>query len=225
MTLDDLLRETRFILSDEISAPVSSDDSVLSSDITLTHHLNLGQDLFCKRTGYIRDTKTAAVCSFNTVANQSDYSIHSSIIKILTLKYNGVTLGKRSSGAAASVLSGTSPIRWSIDADFRTVSLSPAPPEVKAIALSVWRKPITYLDVNDPNSTPEIPEDYHQALCHYAAGTILNTIDEELINPNAAAKQFGLFGNWLTQAKRDFLSSAFEDDDQQIVVGGFGWSW
>jgi len=76
------------------------------------------------------------------------------------------------SGSAAT----GDPLAIATDAGTRMLRVSPPPSSDYngvRLALKVARLPINWLSLDDTNAEPEVPEDWHEDLCEYAAGKAL----------------------------------------------------
>lgn len=218
--LSKLVGRLRVILDDIADAP--STDSLLSEDSEAKLYLAEAQDVFCEKTGFIRDASSAEAATITTVAGQSDYALHDSIIEVMDVSYDGVPLSPVTS--VGTVLSqGTSYWGYATDRDFQTLRLFGTPANTgDTINLVVWRRALSPLNIS---GVTEIPDRFAYYLPHYAAYKILSNQDEELIDDEATTKQLALFGNGVTEAKRNMHKMMTSQTNPMSGVGQFGWSW
>jgi hypothetical protein len=90
--------------------------------------------------------------------------------------FNAVELGASASLAGGSATLSGAPLAFATDAASRTLRVFPPPTSVQEglrVVMKVARLPICPLSLDDTNAEPEIPAEYHEALCRYAAGRAL----------------------------------------------------
>lgn len=219
MTLEELLDHISGNVLDDRSDLVSGAPDELFSEATLVRYLNEGQRQFCRKAWPIIDDETASCCEIDLVAEQATYPLHSSVVRVYSVRPNDSDIPLSplnwalissqvapeypdflENRFAYSVPSGR-PAYYSLDEATRKLRIRPKPSadQVTAIVklkLRVARMPITLLSVDDPEGVPEIPEDYHMNLCDFAAGSALSQQ-----NIDADAKKDG----------RDLLAKFYAD--------------
>ena len=90
--------------------------------------------------------------------------------------FNAVELGSAASLAGGSATLSGAPLAFATDAASRTLRVFPPPTSVQEglrVVMKVARLPICPLSLDDTNAEPEVPAEFHEALCHYAAGRAL----------------------------------------------------
>lgn len=191
MNRAEVLAELREVLGDKV-APYAW------SDLRLLNFLSLGQDQFCKDTGFFRDSQTYKI---NTVAGTEAYSIPGRVIEILQVRIDGNLLRKFTGDAPAGASEGI-PFAWRTDDETGLISFYPTPDAVYQASLRVWRKSkISFSTSGDL----EIPEDFHLAPVEWAAHLALSDHDRELQDPVKAADHKAKFDrHYVPEGKRAF---------------------
>lgn len=171
MTRAEVLAELREVLNDKVS-PYGW------SDARLLRFLSLGQDQFCKDTGFFRDATTYKV---NAVAGTASYALSPRIIQVMRASLDGAYLEKFSGVAPAG--SGQ-PFAWQTDLEHGMISLYPTPDADCTIDLAVWRKSRSAFSTS---GDLELPDDLHLAPVEWAAFLAFSDHDRELQDPVKAA--------------------------------------
>ena len=198
MTLRELLAELRGpILRDQSSAvDATASEGALFSDTALINYINEAQNLFCRKTNILRDSRTAGITQITMVAGQQDYPISPKICTILRARFDGrVDLGRVNSDALEGghpnispdpsrvVMSGEGePSAYYTDSDTNFLGVSPIPSVKEAgkvLSLRVSRLALLALVRADLENSPEIPEDYHLSLLDWAAYRALSNQDTD----------------------------------------------
>lgn len=94
----------------------------------------------------------------------------------INTEFDAYEIGVSASHAGNTTNTAGPPLAFATDAGTRTMRVFPPPTSDEnglVIYLKVARLPIAQLSLDDVNASPEIPEDYHYALCTYAAGKAL----------------------------------------------------
>lgn len=196
MTLEEMLDHLgSHILDDRTELLDGAPDSMFSDEV-LVRYLNSAQELFCRKAWPIVDQTTAACCEVTLVTDQTDYSVHRSVIRVLSavpqdsdiplLQLNWNLMSNQPTPGFPDFLENRfaytypsgRPAYFSLDQATRTLRVRPKPSaeQVAAIVklkLRVARMPITPLSVATPLSSPEIPDEFHLDLCNYAGGRAL----------------------------------------------------
>ena len=225
MDVTSLLSTTRSMLADEISAGSPDSRDYLVSDDLLALYFTAGEEEFCRKTGFIIDSTDVDHCQFVTEADESHYEVSDKIIEIRELRYDGSLLKPNSLVGRDLITESSSPLVYDPAQGYRTVVLYPTPSEAKTVSMVVWRKPDRALRANS-NMSPEIPSEFHLALCHYACDKVYSQQDEELQDSQASLKHRSLFQQYVIEGKRamDRLNHS-SSLHQHLGVGSFGWSW
>jgi hypothetical protein len=227
MNFEELERVTRRWIADEISASNVNEEDLLVDNQMLAVYFNEAQRKFCKRTGFIRESSSAEAATITMTAGDQEAPLHGSIIKVRKVFKNGAPLRHLRQLDLLPYNSATAqpPSYWGADLEDRIFRLN-APLDADAtFTLAVWRKPINYLTGSNPRQVPEIPEDYHLALTHFAAAMVFSSADEELVDNKAMAKQMGFFDRMVLEAKRESQMIADDGAEPGFEVGQLGWSW
>lgn len=90
--------------------------------------------------------------------------------------FSAYEIGEAASLAGSTTNTSGPPLAIASDAGTRTLRVFPPPTSDEnglVVELKVARLPITWLTLADTKASPEVPEDYHYALCTYAAGKAL----------------------------------------------------
>ena len=206
MLRTEALAELRIVLADTQAPYAWSDDRLIG-------WMSLGQDQFCRDTGFFTDTVTYNI---STVANTEAYAIDSRVIKVYDAWYGGTRL-RRFYQDQRVVLppSPGPPISFQTDQQTGMITLWPAPDAVYTITLDVWRKSkkaLTHKTLTVADGEFEIPEEFHYAPVEWAAHKALNDHDRELQDPTKSAEHKLNYNSIAKDGKRAF----------QQISGGVG---
>jgi hypothetical protein len=173
MTRAEILAEFREVVRDKVQPYAWSDARCYRA-------LSIGQDQFCKDTGFFRDTTTYTI---PTVAGTAAYAIPARVIEVLKASIAGGELRRFTGDVAAT--DPAQPFAWQTDKDTGKLVLHPTPDAVYTVALHVWRKSaISFLTSGDP----EIPgDDLQLAMVEWAAHLFYSDHDREIQDPVKAA--------------------------------------
>lgn len=209
MRLQHLLDELRNnILYDRSDADEgTSDPDQLWSDATLVRYINEAQRRFAKRTFIIRDSTTAEVVNVTLETGVSEYTLHPSVIGVISAKINGASadlirvghsvLGDFTNAnaeiynaAELGALNPGAPQAYTTDEtlgedDEGTISsvvlrVYPEPSadaDGTVIKLRVVRMPLDELTTTNLSAVPEIPADHHMEILDWAAHLALRIND------------------------------------------------
>ena len=172
MTRAEVLAELREVLNDKVSPYGWSDKRLL-------HFLSLGQDQFCKDTGFFRDASTYKL---TTVAGTASYALSTRVIEVLRASIAGAQLEKFS-GLAPTTGEGQ-PYAWQTDLEHGMVTLYPTPDAVYTVDLYTWRKSRIAFSASGDF---DLPDDMHLAPVEWAAFLAFGDHDRELQDPVKAA--------------------------------------
>lgn len=227
MNLGELLAETRTELDDK----EFDGRDVFWSDTRLVSLLNEGQDVFCEETGFIQDSSSAAA-TITGVADTQRYSLHPSIILVRRVELDGYPLVPLVYAQQEDPLwdadmipeyRATSPVRWRSDKDSGKIEFVGTVQAGQEFNLSVWRRSLLQLRINNLYGKPEIPVRWHSALMEYACWKAQLKHDAETYNPRAAEGHRQEFYRKVSEGKRQWFRQ--HRADAGAVVGGLGWSW
>jgi len=172
MDLATIIGNTRNWLDDE----VGPDTEKLWSDLELTEYANDVIEELTEEVDLIKDSTTAAVCTITLVLNQSTYTLHPKITRVLRAKISSET--KPLTPATVEGLdvaypdwedndSGT-PQYIVVESETGKIEIYPAPDSTIAgetLDLTVYRLPLVELDATDAlDESPEISARYHRKL-------------------------------------------------------------
>lgn len=227
MVLEEILDHLASHQLDDRADLVEGPSDSLWSDEVLVRYLNVGQDLFCRKAWAIEDDTTTACCQITLVAGQERYPLHKSVMRVLSVTPadTDIPLSNISFGLIAPqpiyalpdyyavppqpfVEQAGRPGWYTTDEATRILRIRPAPDAdavstIVTLNLRVARLPIVPLNVETPQLSPEIPEEYHLDLCDYAAGRALMQANVDS-DAKAEGRAFvGEFMDKLRKAKTD----------------------
>ena len=175
LTLDLLDHVASGVLRDRAKY-IEGSDGELWSNTTLLNYLNEAENRFARGTFCILDDSTSAVVTVPLVASTASYALHKSILKVfsVTLSDSPVRLAAKSythlSDTEAEMVDGLGrPTGYWVDTSTRKIRFAAIPytDEVGLSAkLRVARLPLAPMVIS-ATSVPEIPEEYHLALCDW----------------------------------------------------------
>lgn len=254
MKLKDLLDELRNnMLFDRSAYTGGTNPTYLWSDNTLIRYINEAQKRFARRTFCIRDGSTPEVVNVTLKAGQSEYTLHSSIITVLTAKVSTAQVDLVRTGHWAlgtyqppnSVVWDSShfittkpgpPLAFATDEELAegdsgtrntvTLRIFPTPDaatEGTVLKLRVARYPLDDLAPNDLEAVPEIPEDHHMDMLDWAAYLALRIVDHDAGDSEKAAEFAASFEGHVKEALKLVLRKLFAP--QPWGFGKNGWSW
>jgi hypothetical protein len=195
MTVEELLLHTRARYLRDEEAPF------LWSAAELLLYLNEAERIFARRTHVLSDD-TSDFTTLTTVASQSRYALDPRIVYVSEVYdpdgrlMRNVTRGK----LPRSPYEGK-PKMYTLDAAMSSMRLGPIPDDMYELQMVVARKPLVPMATQ--YDSPEIPEEYHLALCDYVAYKALRNNDTEASNTTAAENFRAAWETTLAHAKRD----------------------
>jgi len=254
MKLADLLDELRNnMLFDRSAYTGGTNPTYLWSDNTLIRYINEAQKRFARKTYCIRDGSTAEVVNVTLVEGQSEYTLHDSIITVLSAKLSTAQVDLVRTGHwALGTYAPPNPVMWDSshfytmppgvtlayatdeelaegDSGTRntvTLRVFPVPDATAAgniIKLRVARYPLDELMLNDLEAVPEIPEDHHMDMLDWAAYLALRIVDHDAGDSERAAEFAASFEAHVKEALKLVLRKLFAP--QPWGFGKSGWSW
>jgi hypothetical protein len=195
MNVAELLQHTRTRYLRDSEAPF------LWSAPELLQYLNEAETLFARRTHALFDDE-ADFTILVTEAGKSRYDLDPRIIYVTELyDDNGYKLRNVTRHKMPRTPYAGKPRMYTLDAAVRTIRLGPTPDDEYEFSMMVARKPLRPMATQ--TDTPEIPEEYHLALCDYVAYKALRNNDTEASNTTAAENFRVDWEKWLIEAKRD----------------------
>jgi hypothetical protein len=251
VNLNELLSELRNnILYDRHES--DDDDDRLWSDATLVRYINEAQRKFAIKGLVIRDSTTPEVVNVTLEEGTTEYTLHPSILAVLSAKIDGyqsdlVRVGHSALAAYTSpnsvlwdpnmeFMAPGSPLAFTTDEqvvedDDSTVSavsmrIFPEPDadaDGTVIKLRVVRKPLDELTVNNLSAVPEIPIDYHRDMLDYAASLALRIVDTDAGNEARADKFLQRFEGNVAEARKMVMRKLFTPQGWGFGKAGFSW--
>lgn len=195
MTLEELLYHTREAVLRDNQAPALWPDTLLSL------YLNEAETIFARRT-HCLVSDDEPFCTLTTEANKARYALDSKIIYIMdVVDADGRQIRHRGRSQVMSSAFNGKPLVYTADAAYKGIKLYPAPDDVYTLTMLVAHKPTKKM--SHLKQSPQIPEEYHHALTHYAVFRALMNNGPEG-SDTTAAEPFRL--EWelaLRDAKRD----------------------
>jgi hypothetical protein len=207
MNLGELLNELRVNILHDRSDRIDGSSDYLWTDATLTNYINVAQRRFARRSLCLRDSKTAEVCQFTLASGQRDYTLHPSVIAVVSAQLEDDTTDLRRGGHSIfstyqrpdtdvfdvnqlAMLSPDKPFAFSTDEtldedDYGAISsvvmrMYPTPSAAydgKKVYLRVIRLPIDRL--SNEKQQCEIPEDHQFEMLDWAAYLALRIADHD----------------------------------------------
>ena len=86
MTLEELLDHIGTHVLDDRAPRIQGAADSLYPDELIVRYLNEGQRFFCRKAWPIIDSTTPACCEIVPLANTSDYPLHSSVVRVLSVR-------------------------------------------------------------------------------------------------------------------------------------------
>jgi hypothetical protein len=244
---DNILNDRSDAIEDE------SDPDQLWTDATLVRNINEAQRRFAKRAFVIRDSTTAEVVNVTLEEGVTEYTLHPSILSVLSAKvdgatndlmrvghvvlgdysnpnaeiYNAAMLDQLSAGAPRAITTDET-LGEDDDGTVAAVVLRVYPePDAAAdgtvIKLRVVRMPLDQLTVNNLSAVPEIPVDHHIEMLDWAAYLCLRIMDQDAGNPKRAQEFAASFEQHVKDAKTLVLRKLRAPQPWGFGRGGFRW--
>lgn len=253
MKLQDLLTELRENILHDRSDQVAGQTDRLWSDATLIKYIDEAQKRFARIGLVLRDATTAEVTEVTLVADQAEYTLHDSVLGVLSARYetDEVDLTRIDHPAIGGqprldtglfnpeqmrLLPPGKPVAYTTDEqvaldteDRRSavhLRLYPTPTADYAdlvIKLRVVRLPLYPLVPAHLTAQPEIPEVHHMEMLDYAAYLALRIVDHDLGNPARAHEFRQMFEKNVMQARRDAMRKMFAPTGWNFGRNGFSW--
>lgn len=168
------------------------------SDDDVVAYLNSAVQEACERALLIEDSRTAAVCELVLIPGQSTYALHPSVLRIKRLTFRGRPLDETSVEALDAGWHGWElrqgePRGFIFEQEGGTATparlrLVPTPSQAEAVALTVYRGPLTQLSAGSLSAHPEIPERFHERLMPWLYRCAKLKPDAETAGPSEAAQ-------------------------------------
>lgn len=253
MKLSELLDELREgILNDRTDRTAGTSD-YLWTDARLVRYINEAQRRMAVRGLLLRDGTTDEVTLVDLVEGQTEYTLHESVLAVISAKIEGEIPDLQRVGHAMLAgyrlpddrlydtvqyagLSPGNPLAYLTDEELDTddegtlsnvvLRVYPEPDAeaaTKSLRLRVARRPLCDLTVSDLNASPEIPADHHLDMLDWAAYLALRIVDDDA-GWVARANEFrASFEAHLQEARQSAIRKMFAPTPQRH--GQRGWAW
>ena len=218
-----MLEYTAAQFLDDRTNLVDGDPDEIFSDEFLVRQFNEAQRLLARRAWCIIEEGVAPAGVITLATSVAVYDLHKSVLRVLmvTPSDQAWPLGRTSDLKLRSPrpfsdtpfdinnLETTEtgrPIAFSTDAGTRKMRVFRTPSSTQnglLLNLKVARLPVNWLTMDDVDAEPEVPEEYHELLCRYAAG-------RALILPNVDS-EFRTIGRDLISGFNDEVKEARQD--------------
>jgi len=254
MTVQELLDELAGNILRDRSDLMSGPDDYLWSDATLIKYINEAENILARKGLVLRDATTVAVTQVPVVADVTQYTLHPSIVAVVSAKFASDVGDLARAGHTAfnsfqhvdplffdpaqlSTMPPGKPLAFSTDEQIDESSgksgvvsmrVYPVPTADYAgdiIQLRVVRKPLNALTVADLDAVPEVPEDYHLGLLDWAAYRALRNIDSDAGAIEKADKYKQAFEDMVAQARTDARRKLFAPQQWGFGRNGFTWDY
>lgn len=199
MKLSEILEQVAVDHLDDRTEMLDGEPDELWPAKTIVRYLNEGQRILARRAWVLQDIGHPQAGVITLVTDKPTYKLHSSVLRVyyaqvegavmplarasdsMLLGYEPPDLGYFDVNQVAAGTSG-SPRAFASDAASRTARVYPTPSATEngtRVLLKVARMPVCRLDAAKPDESPEVPEEWHDALAIYAAGRCLlhSTVD------------------------------------------------
>lgn len=251
MTLAELLDELRSNVLRDSSGLLMGPSDLLWTDETLVRYLNDAQRRFARKTLCLRDGTTAECCEVVLTAGVSEYTLHPSVLAVLSARNEDQTTFIPRAGQTAvsgSMQPDTEPYgsystaqtapglprMWNTDDEvdndgsnsysvihFSVYPTPSADEEGKKIYLRVSRLPLVNFDVANTAQQPEIPEDYHLDLLEWVAYRAKRNWDVDGGDKTMAESHKARFEECVAEAIRETKRKVFVPAQWQFGMNGF----
>lgn len=207
MNLGELLNELRVNILNDRSDHSGGTSDYLWTDATLTNYINVAQRRFARRSLCMHDSKTTEVCQITLVAGQRDYTLHPSVLAVVSAQLQDDVQDLRRGGHSIfstyqqqdtfyfdvnqmAALTPDKPFAFSTDETLAeddngaisavVMRMYPTPSTAyagKVVYLRVVRLPIDKL--TNENQQCELPEDHQFEMLDWAAYLALRIADHD----------------------------------------------
>lgn len=254
MNVGDLLSELREGILHDFSDQIAGSDDRLWSDDRLMRYMNEAQRRFARKSMVIRDGKTPDVVQVPLVAGQTTYTLHKSVLAVLSATYGTDQSDLARTGHAVFGYQRTvsdlnlydtswpstpppgKPMVFSTDETVDrdddgsmsvvTMRVFPAPRAdfLGPINLRVARLPLCSLSLDALDAYPELPEDHHLEMLDWAAYLALRIVDLDEEAPNRANEFRASFEDHVKRARDEMMRKTFAPMGWAFGRRGFVWS-
>jgi hypothetical protein len=251
MKLGELLDELRVNILNDRSDRTGGSSDYLWTDATLTRYINEAQRRFARKGLVIRDSRTADCCEVTLVTGQNQYTLHASVLAVISARLDGDPADLVRGGHAAfdtyhqpdayyfdpsqlSTIPPGKPLAYSTDETLAAddngsvgaMSLRIYPPPTatyagQKIKLRVARLPLEVL--KGASAVPEIPEDHHIEMLDWAAYLALRIVDHDAGNVARANEFRASFEDHVRNARNTAMRKLFAPTQWGFGRNGFSW--
>ena len=143
----------------------------------LIRYLNEAQRIFARHTHCITDD-SSPFTTLTTASTTPSYHLDPRIVYVYEV-YNdtGRRLGRTNRQKLPVTVHESKPTHYTLDAGQSKIRFGPVPDDEYEFTMLVARLPLQ--DMTQKHHVPEIPEEYHMALCDYAAYMAVRNNDTE----------------------------------------------
>ena len=253
MLLSELLEELRENILHDRSDRTAGDVDQLWSDATLVRYIDEAQRRFARKSLILRDGSTPEVTQVELVTGVNQYTLHPSILAVMSAKVVGDQADLARAGHSAFDTYRTPDALY-----FDTSSLSTMPPgKTKAydtdetmgedddgalgatslrvypvptaeengdiVQLRVVRLPIARLSTTALSVTPELPEAHHLEMLDWAAYLALRIVDVDAGMPERAKEFRASFEDHVKNARDAMMRKVFTPLQWSFGRNGFSY--
>jgi hypothetical protein len=252
MNLEDLLSELREGILHDRSDRIEGSSDYLWTDASLVRYIDEAQRRLCRLGLVIRDSTTAEVVQVTMVAGQDQYTLHESVIAVVSGRYDDDANDLARSGHSifnqfrqpnihdfgtypATTQTGR-PLAFSTDEETaaddnetRTrvvLRVYPTPTSAEAgdiLHLRVCRYPLERLNVKRLKLYPEVPEEHHIEMLDWAAYLALRIVDQDAGSPVRANEFRASFEDHARRARSNTMRKMFAPTGWAFGRGGYSW--
>lgn len=253
MTLSELLDELREGILNDRTDRTSGTPDYLWTDARLVRYIDEAHKRFAVHGLVIRDGSTAAVTEVTLVEGQSNYTLHDSVIAVISARLSTSEADLTRAGHSLlnayrapderlydfSQYTGLNPgypLAFSTDEELTadaddtrsnvTLRVYPTPNAAAdglELKLRVIRRPLETLTTGDLAAVPEIPQDHHIEMLDWAAYLALRIVDDDAGNPKRALEFRASFEQHVANARRTAMRKLFAPTPWGL--GRNGWTW
>ena len=225
MNVNELLRELRRNILRDVSDAIGADEAdFLWTDDGLLAYINDAYFRFCHLTEYLQDATTTAVTRIPLVQGQTDYPLHPSVIRVMSVEYGNLVLqvntadhllgDRQDSPGYTRVRREDYPGVFAVVPDYevgmlKVVGKPTAEDAGKDLRLRVSRYPIERLSFDNGEAEPELPERFHLDLLEWAAFRALRNHDADAENMGKASAHSTRFERAVEEVKNEFKARKF----------------
>ena len=233
MNLDEAVKNIRGRLDDEIQ-------DYLWSDYDLISYINQRRNEFARRTGFYRDSTTAAICTLTMVGSQANYALDERVISIKRAKpsWSTAPLVKRSCQFMDDNVSGwedsgesATPYVWIPDKQMGYVTIYPTPTTtIGTVQLTVSRLPLVQLSLSSLKlAVPtglEFPLMWQENLIDGVLASCYGKPDSQTRDPQKASYHLSMWERFITLDVVQHMTKEFQSDepypDSYSIYNGTG---